>query len=172
MTITPANLRASFANVYFDGNDLGALRNVKPSFETLGIPLMGGQTGEIEWDEIDKGMKVTIKLELEEITFENFALAIPGGIVVGDTLLINSNVGASRRAAAKPLIIKPLIGGVETTDEQEWLTFPLAAIGSGQAVELSFNDGNQQIISANFKVFSTVQEDGTFLFCYKGPAPV
>ena len=83
-----------------------------------------------------------------------------------------SAVCCSRRAAAKALVIKPLIGGVETTDEQEWLTFPLAAIASGQAVELSYNDGNQQIIAANFKVFSTVQEDGTYLFCYKGPAPV
>jgi hypothetical protein len=171
MTITPENLRAAFANVLFDGNDLGALRSVKPSFESLGVPLMTGQTGDIEWDEIDKGMKVSISLELQEITFENFALAIPGGVVVSNTLLITSNVGASRRAGAKPLVIRPIIGGVETIDEQEWLTFPLAAISSGQAAELTYNDGNQQVIAARFKVFAQVQEDGTFLFCYKGTAP-
>lgn len=171
MTITPGNLRAAFANVLYDGNDLGALRNVKPSFESLGIPLMTGQTGEIEWDEIDKGMKLSLALELEEITFENFALAIPGATVVSNTLLVKSNVGASRRAGAKPLIIKPIIGGVETVDDQEWWTFPLAAIGSGKAAELTYNDGNQQIIAAQFKIFAEVQQDGSFLFGYKGPTP-
>jgi hypothetical protein len=172
MTITPESLRAAFANVYFDGLDVGAIRNLKPGFEQAGITLLAGQTGQTEWDEIDNGMKVDITLEFEEINAENFKRAIPGAVEIGGTLLILSNIGASRRAAAKPLVIKPIIGGTETALEAEWFTFPLAAVASGQKIEITYNDGNQQIIPAIYKVFAQQQADGSFLFCYKGPAPV
>ena len=165
------DLKAAFANLYHDGLSIGALANLKLKIDPKGIVLKAGQTGEIEWDEIDSGMVVSLSLEIQDITFANFARAYPGSSIEGDTLVVQANVGSGRRAAAAPLIIKPIVGGVETTDNQFWTTVPLAAIGAGNASEIGYNDGQQQRIMANYKVFPTLRSSGAFMFAYMGPAP-
>ena len=171
MAITIANARVGFTNAYLGGTDLGGLGPIKIRFTKQGTELTYGQTGVIVINEIDIGSRVTVEIELREISPASFSAAL-GADLVGNSLAFRSEVGTSLATGAQELILKAIIDGIESADTIEWWTFPLAKVGSGADIELDFNNPTeQQRIKATFKILPEQQVDGSFLFAYKGDAP-
>jgi len=135
--------------------DDGVIVNI----ETSTVDLTASQLGTTPIDKVVTGVTVSITVPFKEILLENFQRAIANTdlIVDGTTptkrrLEILPKAGLSLLSTAKKLTIKPIDGGVETTDKERWIVAPLAA-PDGSTVSIAFGNTDQQMIEANFYCF-------------------
>jgi hypothetical protein len=135
------------------------LDGVTVDIETAVVDLNASQLGTTPADKIVTGVKVSIKVPFAEISLENFKRAIASAATQVDTvdplkrkLTVSPAAGQSLRAMAKKLTIKPIDGGVETTNKERWIIAPLAS-PDGSTVAIAFGNGEQQNVEANFYCF-------------------
>ena len=103
------------------------------------------------------GGRFELTIPFKEITMENLERAIPGAYISSDgddpplrRLDFTVSVGASMRARATKLEIRPIIGGNETADPEEILTI-YEASPSGSDVTLAYHPTDQREIVATFR---------------------
>lgn len=158
MPLNSALLEVGPANVYYDGVLLGFMgEELAVTIATEATPLTGAQTGTIPQDKVVSGGSFRITVPFKEISLENFARAIPNAVLItgatsGQRLEFRSRVGQSLRALAKPLQIKKILGGVESTQTRDHLTIPLASPVDGE-VTIPFHPTEQRVITATFEAW-------------------
>ena len=138
--------------------DVGALgEGLQVVIATETSPLTAAQSGNLSQDEVVSGGRFEITVPFKEITMQNLERAIPGAYISsnGDdppvrTLEFYVSVGASMRARATRLEIRPLIGGNETADPEEILVV-YEASPSGSEVTLAYHPTDQREIAATFR---------------------
>ncbi len=154
------------ANVYIWEGATPAAVNVGYIDEDLEVSiasqttdLTGAQAGTTPLNKVVTGVEVTIAFTFREMDLINWRRAIANAIAVADTgtptdrrIDIAPRAGLSMRTLAKKLEIRPLIGGVETADDEKIIIAPLAA-PSGDTVALSFGNTNQRGLRATFYCF-------------------
>lgn len=138
--------------------DVGALgEGLQVVVGTAAQELTAAQTGNVAQDEVVTGGQVTFTVPFKEMVFENFARAIPNARVIEGAdgkrrLDFVVRVGESRRQFATRLELRPMIGGVETTDPNEIYIVPLATAVAAD-VTIPFSPTAQQEMSATFRAW-------------------
>lgn len=113
------------------------------------------KTGTMPYDQIVVGTTVEVMANLTGMSVEQFAEILPGATLsTGPTkkrIDIKSAVGRSMRDNAKELILKPIVDGVATTDEQQWIT--LSKAHPLPDIDLAFDMENQRVWAVTFAAF-------------------
>lgn len=139
--------------VVFDSEDIGkTLGGVIAKFSDDTQDLKSDQYGSSAEDTIITGSNAEIEVPLAEIDFSKIAFALNKTVFGTNAGVAGTNsVGTSLKAKGKELILKKYVDGAPSTDEADWITFPLAAPKSD--VELSFNAEDQRVLKVTFKAF-------------------
>lgn len=135
--------------------DLGKTEGgVRVTFATEVADLLSDQFGTAPEDQVITGQGASIVVPLAEYTLENLAIALHHDVLaIGadkgfwGTLL----TGTKLTTKANSLLLKKYVSGVPSTNENDWLRFPVAA-PSG-AIEVPFSKSDQRIIEVTFVAF-------------------
>lgn len=163
MSNTPENLRLGPCNLYlFEGGadvSLGYVDGVEYSFTGQVQNLMGGQNGSGFVDRVITGLEGKVKFNMQEVTIVNWRRAMAGMVAIfqnaGNTakrLEWRSMPGKSMRSIGVKLTLKPIYGGIETTDLTEILVVPIAAPDPG-TFNLAFGSTTQEVIPATYDMY-------------------
>lgn len=138
--------------VFFDGADLGpTFGGVKFKYNTEQKMIHEDQKGTQDVDGVFTGSQCEVEVPLTRMQINDLAAVLPGARMSSDVMLVEGIAGTPMLASAKELILKPIEGGVATTDESKWLTIPKAfPVGD---LELNFDNDNQRVYKAVFKAF-------------------
>lgn len=104
------------------------------------------------------GDAIEVEMQLAELSPENYAVLFPGRELVEDgddwAMKGNSRVGAQavRDGLYSTVIIKPIINGQVTTDENLWITI-YRAFPRIETATLAFSLQNQQAITVMWMAF-------------------
>jgi len=139
--------------------------------ETLLADLKKDSFGDGIYDQQIVGANWTLEGNLGDLNMASLEDVIPGAVLTDDGLAtplqsklsISVPVGTSLRDIAKSLILKRIISGEVSTDEDNWWTFPIAAVVSN--VELVFDATTQRRIPITFRI---LPDPSTKLLGYKG----
>lgn len=121
-------------------------------------------------DSTQIGRMIEISMSLAEIDHDNITLSLPGSTKIVDGMdasrtKVNVPVGVgnqmTRDGFAKSLLIKPLIAGIVTTDEQFFVRFGAAAPRID--TELSYSRENQQLLALTFFAYPDDSDADLFL---------
>jgi len=140
------------AQIDFDVTSVGEMTGGTWTYSQEQAPVKTAQYGTSPKDEITTGNTCTIEVRLTESTFAQLAAVLPNADVSGLQLMVRSNVGASARANAAKLTIKPIENGtvvLETTGK--WITFFVAAAVAQFAVP--FDAETQREYGVLFKAY-------------------
>lgn len=175
MPLDATLLEVGPANVYWDGVLLGYMgEELAVTVATEATPLTGAQTGTIPQDKVISGGSFRITVPFKEISLENFARAIPSAVLLtgatsGKRLEFRARVGQSLRALAKPMQIRKIVGGVESTATRDHLTIPLASPVDAE-VTIPFHPTEQRVIVATFEAWPDPTQNNRW--AYWGDASV
>lgn len=111
----------------FNSVSLGSTNGNTFKFSEEVLDVMDDRFGSTPVDQLVGGNSCSLETELTRSTLAQLENVLDGGAVATTKLTVSSNVGASKRATAKTLIIKPIVGGVTSTTESEWLTIFIAS---------------------------------------------
>lgn len=138
---------------------LGALGDqTAVNISATASPLTAAQSGTQARDKVITGGSFQIAAPLKEITLENFALAFPNAILIEGTdgrrrLDFVVRVGESlRKSRGTTLVLKKIIGGVESSNPDDILTVPEASPVDAQ-VSLTFSPTEQRVLAAVFEAW-------------------
>lgn len=129
--------------------------------------------GDGVYDQVIVGSNAQLDANLGDLNMSSLAAVVPGAVLTDDgaatptqsKLTISVPVGTSLRDSAKQLILKRIVAGVASTDEDDWWTFPIAAVVSN--LELTFNATEQRRIPVTFRILPNAS---TKVLGYKGYA--
>jgi hypothetical protein len=141
--------------VYYNNADLGYTQGGVTVKFTEGVAdLKSDQFGSEPMDQMVTGMGATITVPLANYTIDNLALAL-GRVKKNSSnnygFLGNLNVGTLKSGMGKQLICKKYVNGSVSNDEDNWITFPIAAPDGN--IEIKFDGTNQRIIETTFRAF-------------------
>ena len=112
-------------------------------------------TGAENHDSTVVGQMVAVRSPLAGLSLEQFEAVIPGAVLsdgpATKSLELRSPVGMSARDNAELLIIKPLINGVMSTDESDWIQFE-KAFPVGQ-FDFLFSNEDTKVYNVEWKIF-------------------
>lgn len=142
--------------------DMGfSFGGVKATIPMTTADLKADQLGEAPANQVITGQgPAEVEVPLAELAFANIVAAVPGAALITDAATPTKTrvqfvppVGTDLVAIGKSLVLKKLVGGVASTDEDDWLTFPLAA----PVTELNFtyDASSQRVMTAKFRGFPT-----------------
>jgi hypothetical protein len=138
--------------------DIGATVGGVKFTSTMDVAdLLSDQTGTSPDDQVITGMGAEIEIPFAYVDIESFAKVVPGATLYTQAtpykklLQVVPPVGTSLRSTAKSLILKKIVGGVASTDKNDWYTFPIAACVTN--IELTFDASTQRRITARFRAF-------------------
>lgn len=153
-TITPGNFELSPCRVTYGGVDLGGTDKVTVKVEEKLAPLKADQLGDSFIDQRVSGFKITIETALDEVLLKaNWKVVFAAHALVGtspnQSFYFNSQVGASMRELAKPLVLHPLsnVDGDKSAD----INVYLATANPSSSIEYSSQD--QQKLKVVFEVY-------------------
>lgn len=110
------------------------------------------KTGSMAHNEYVSGRTLEFETPVTQPTLEQLAALIPGAVLTAGpgskALQIKSSIGTSMRDIAQELILKPIINGVATTDEKQWIKAALAAPKMDADVALGFTQGTYKVLWA------------------------
>jgi hypothetical protein len=123
--------------------------------------LKADQLGEAPANQVFTGQgPVEVEIPLAELTFANIVAAVPGATLITDgatptktRVQFVAPVGTDLVSIGKSLILKRIIGGVVSTDEDNWLTVPLAAPVT--ELNYTYDASSQRVLNAKFRGFPT-----------------
>lgn len=115
-------------------------------------PIYEDEYGVSQVDEIHVGMSCEVEVPMTRMTLAQLGEVIPAATIdgTGEEMTISSTVGSSLYASAQELVLKPLVGGVASADEN-WLTVLKAA--PKVDLEITYNNEGQRVYKAMFKGF-------------------
>jgi len=173
-TVTAAATSASGKTIDADIN-LGYLDEGLEVSSDAGdsIEMKGAQAGTTILGRVLSGLgKTIVKCEMKQISVENIKRAFPnsGAVTISTTkkgIAIKPRPGYDMVTYSKPLVVKPILAGTETTDKNKWVFAPLAH-PTGAGFSLSFNNTDQQKFTAEFECFPDIanatEADVTLIF--------
>jgi hypothetical protein len=116
------------------------------------VPILQDGYGDAEFDAVTKGRVVTLEINMSEMTAARLSL-IQGVVAsTGPVYTFDNSCGVSLRDVAKKITIKPIVNLVTSVTTSEWFSVfkvspPL------DAFEIGYDDENQRLWKAIFKVF-------------------
>jgi len=135
--------------------DLGKTQGgVVVTFSQDVADLKSDQFGTSPEDQAITGHAVTIMVPLADYGLDSLATALgQTKKILGDDEGIKGSVvvGTLKSAGANSLLVKKYSNGVISTDENDWMQFPLAAPDGN--VEVRFDGENQRIIETTFRAY-------------------
>jgi len=143
--------------------DLGRTEGgVRVAFATDVADLMSDQWASQPEDQVITGQGARVTVPLAEYTLDNLAIALNQTLVGGALIEGERLVGTKMSDQGQSLLLKAYVDGSVSTDEEDWMRFPVAApVGSP---EILFSRGDQRIIEIEFICFP----DGTDILYYIG----
>lgn len=117
------------------------------------------KSGTQPYDEIIVGTTMEVQATLTGQSVDQLAALIPGATVIGmggnsKQLKIVGSVGTSMRDNAGELVLKPIIDGVATTDQDQWFKASLAYPRPN--LEVVFDMETQRVYDVTFAVFDNL----------------
>lgn len=174
VSTTPATLTATGKTIDADVN-LGYLdEGLEVSAESGdSVEMKGSQAGTTILGRVLSGLgQVLVKAELKQISVENIKRAFPnsGAVTISTTkkgIAIKPRAGFDMVASSTPLIVKPILNGIEVTDKNKWVFAPLAC-PTGAGFSLAFNNADQRKFTAEFEcypdILNVTEADVTLIF--------
>lgn len=156
----------------------GYLRNVGYTSDDTVISISGeaqdltaAQEGTTAIDTILTGVNGTLEFSFKEIKLDNWKKATGAARLyvdntttpVGRRLEIVPSAGLSLRGIARRVEVRPIVGGVETTNPEHIFVIPLAA-PSADTISLSFSNTEQRSMKATFKMFPDPTKRSRIMF--------
>ncbi len=153
--------------------DLGFTRSVTPRITEAAADVVHDQTGTSPWDRYTTGKAVEIEMTLDDLSYELWEKVSPTQATVyssgptptpsdgDDALDYQLGLGTSHRENAQRLILKPYVNGVASSNEEDWIVFPLVYLRV--EAELSFDAETQRGLHVIGEVFP-VSKDNPRLF--------
>jgi len=135
--------------------DLGKTQGgVRITFSEDVADLLSDQYGTQPEDQVITGHSADIAMPLAEYSITNLALALnqtKKQLGAQEGFKGSSLVGTNLSTKGQSLLLKKYVSGVVSTDENDFIRFPVAApTGS---FEIPFDGSNQRIIEVTFKAF-------------------
>ena len=121
-------------------------------------PITAHLTGTQPRDKVISGGSFQFAIPFKEMTLANFALAFPNAILIEGAgglqrLDFAVRIGESlRKSRGTKLILRKVIGGVESTDPDDILTVPEASPVDAQ-VSLAYSPTEQRVLAAVFEAW-------------------
>ncbi len=139
--------------------DLGAvLGSIEFKDEVKKKEIKEEASGETMVDAVFTGREVTLKVPLTRSQLAQLAAVIPGAVLATSVLTVSNKVGSPMYASAKKVTVKPIVDGVVSTTESEWLTiykaYPIAS------PNWKWDASNQRVTDVTFICFPS-QETGS-----------
>jgi len=156
--------------VIWNNEDLGAtFGDVVLRSEVLGQDVKEDQNGETPVDRVLTGRNVSVEVPFTRLGFDTLKTIIAESVGGTDNVEVNNLVvGHTQYADAKELILKPIVDGAVSTDEDSWIH--LFKTVPEENLEITFNNSAQRVFKVTFKVFPS-QDSGTLGDLYRfGPA--
>jgi hypothetical protein len=172
MDLDATLLEVGPGNVSWGGVQLGFMGDTLAyKVGTTAITLTGAQTGTVPQKKIVSGGHFIITVPFKEITNKNLGLGIPNAVLVNpgmanERLEFRVRVGLDLRSLAQAMVIKKVIGGIESTLPKDITVIPLCSPVDAEVV-VDYNPQAQRIILATFEAWP----DSTGLWAYQGVAP-
>jgi hypothetical protein len=135
--------------------DIGKTQGgVRVAFSEDVVDLMSDQYGSQPEDQSITGHTATIVTALADYSVANLAIALNQ-----DELQLGSKkgfkgsslVGTKLSTKGQSLLLKKYVDGIVSTDENDWIRFPVAAPTG--AFELTFDGATQRVIEITFQAF-------------------
>lgn len=138
--------------------DLGKTQGgVRVAFSTDVADLLSDQHGSQPEDQVLTGQGAEITCPFADYTIDNLAIALNMtklGLAGDYGFKGTTLVGTKLSAKGQSLLLKKYVDGIVSTDEDDWIRFPLAA-PSG-SFEVTFDGSTQRIIETVFRAFPDV----------------
>lgn len=153
--------------ILFNSVSLGKTKGgVKFRYTEESKPVNEDQAGVSNVDEISAGYSACeVEVPLSRSSLTTLSTVLKGATLQGNKLSVYNHVGESMYDNAAQLTIKPIVNGVASTSEADWLIIPKAAPKSD--FEIIFDSDNQRIYKTLFKGFP---DASTRLVWYMGSA--
>lgn len=136
------------------------LGDVKLGMETNTSDINEDQAGDAAVDAVMLGSVMTLEVPLTRLSVVQLRRVMGVSEPAGGPCIVPiiNQVGCSLYSLAKELVIKPLCGGVTSTNPCEWIrifkAYPVAGL------DLTFNKDTQRIFPVKFKIF--VEQDSPY----------
>ena len=119
------------------------------------------KTGETARQRIVTGSECSVTVPLTEATLDQLAVVVPGSdLTAGPTnkaLHLQSTVGMDLVDNAHTLILKPIVEGVASTDEEDWTYIPKASVIP--IFDVPFKLSDQKVWNVEFMGHPVLAED-------------
>jgi len=144
--LSPCVIDFNEATYVFEKSMGGVLFN----YEELQAAIKRDQAGETDVDDVTAGVvNPTLTVPLSEETVANLVAAFANASAGAANLKVSNPVGAPRFVDAKQLIVKPIVNGVISTTEAEWLYIHRAS--PRVAMEQTYDNATQRVTNVIFK---------------------
>lgn len=116
------------------------------------VDIMQDGSGDAPFDSVTKGRVVTLEINMSEMTASRLALIQGVTETIGPVFTFDNSCGVSLRDVAKKITIKPIVNLETSVDSSEWQSV-LKCSPPLDVFEFGFDDENQRLFKAIFKVF-------------------
>jgi len=148
------------ANIYLTENAVqqfvGGIAGAQISIKQTWADLTADNLGVTAVNKILVGVEAWIEFSFREIDLINFSRAILGSKSYIDDVTptkrrveVYPRVGQDLASIARKLELKPIVGGVETTDKEKWIVADKAAPDS-ETIQWAYQNAGQREIQARF----------------------
>jgi hypothetical protein len=130
------------------------------------IPLTGAQAGTTPLSKVISGGTFKVTLPFKEITLANFARAFPNALrftTGGDKVEFRIRTGLNMRTNARKMIIKKVIGGIESTLTSDIFVIPFVAPVEAEVI-IPFSPTEQRVIAATFEAWPDGNNNNRWAF--------
>lgn len=114
------------------------------SFKESAIVTRIDKTGTLGRSKYINGLECKVTGAIGEATLAQLA-AITGGTPTGTELVLQARVGTNLRDSAETAILKPIIAGVASTDNDEFIYIPVATIMAAFDVPHRLEEGAEKV---------------------------
>lgn len=129
----------------FGGTEIGeTLGGTMFSLKESAVTTKIDKTGTLPRGKYISGVELKITGAIAEATLAQIAV-ITGGSVDGDELVFSARVGENLMDSFETCILKPIIAGVASTDDNEWIYVPKATIMAAFDVPHRLEDGADKV---------------------------
>lgn len=120
------------------------------NYEELLVAIKRDQAGETDVDDVTAGaVNPTLEVPLSEEAVSNLITCFSNAAGGVTNLKVSNPVGSPRFAAAKQVIVKPIVNGVISSTEAEWLYIHRA--WPRVAMSQTYDSANQRVTAVTFK---------------------
>jgi hypothetical protein len=156
-------------DVIFNGSSLGAtFGGVILRSEAIAQGIKEDAQGETDVDRVFTGRNVSVEVPLTRVGFATLQKVIANSAGGVTNVVVSNPVGLAEYDNAKAMILKPVIDGVVSVTESQWLY--LYKVHAEENSELSWDNSKQRVFKVIFKVFPYTGSGLTGALYRFGPA--